>query len=73
MGNSSLLREFQLDIFIFEELVTDQTLLQSLKQSPNWSAHSGRNFLAGLEQNASFETMLIPLKRPQKDSDPSDP
>ena len=35
MGNSSLLTNFQLDIFIFEELTTDQTLLQSLKQNSN--------------------------------------
>ena len=44
MGNSSLLTKFQLDMFIFEELATDQTLLQSLKQNSNCSAHSGRNF-----------------------------
>ena len=38
MGNSSLITKFQLDIFIFEELATYQTLLQSLKQNSNWSA-----------------------------------
>ena len=58
--------KFQFDIFIFEGLATDQTLLQLLKQNSNWSAHSGRNFVAGLEQNASFETMLIPLETTSK-------
>ena len=44
MYGGGLLTQFQVSIFIFEGLPTDSTLLQSLKQNSNLSAHSGRNF-----------------------------
>ena len=44
MYNSNLIAKFQLNISIFEGLAIYQTLLQSLKQNTNRSAHSGRIF-----------------------------
>ena len=59
MSNSNIFTKFQLDIFIFEGLATGQALLQPQEQNSYWSAHSGRNFLAVLEQNAFSETMIL--------------
>ena len=54
MYNSNLITKFQLNTSIFDGLVTYQTLLQSLKQNLNWSAHSGRIFSSSTRIKSFF-------------------
>ena len=64
MYNSNLIAKFQLDISIFEGLAIYQTLLQSLKQNTNRSAHLCRNFSSGTRAKSflGLETITIPYR-----------